>query len=490
MEQFGHVDKLLASLNRLVEEDVEPTTPKDDRFKSIEETLQAVTSNIDEVNQRVKQIVELCYSQGQVFTKIYYRSEAANKDTESQLKEIKKQIAHLSGQLQAAIQIGSHGSHGSGVSFPGRFLNSAQLSPISAGTSVSPVSTTAFVPASTTPQAPNVSSIPSIFERSASSMIQPNVPAFDDRMGTATTPATNETPFRAHILQADSGSDSGTDIDYLIEQRFSHTEGSSRRNDRGEVDIGIVGASTSNKGSNSSRSISKGKVTSSSKHRPHSPASDEYERYSDYDYYDRSSSTDRGSDGRHSPGGGYHISDRLSDQRDINLRLNIASSRSATIIPLRDSAGDVLSAERVSRIMGPFIFIGTPMISPLYKMFYGCQALSTGVKVHELNRAITGLDGFNNSRAPESLDKADRCYRTYVSQCRSANGDAADMDPKGDIAKEMMTTDREKSQLFLGIRSSELQQLYKYLVQMVTGSVSTSAVLYLRHVSESYIDRE
>ncbi|KAJ2616372.1 hypothetical protein EV177_001102 [Coemansia sp. RSA 1804] len=108
MEQFGHVDKLLASLNRLVEEDVEPTTPKDDRFKSIEETLQAVTSNIDEVNQRVKQIVELCYSQGQVFTKIYYRSEAANKDTESQLKEIKKQIAHLSGQLQAAIQIGSH----------------------------------------------------------------------------------------------------------------------------------------------------------------------------------------------------------------------------------------------------------------------------------------------------------------------------------------------------------------------------------------------
>ncbi|KAJ2762144.1 hypothetical protein H4S06_000822, partial [Coemansia sp. BCRC 34490] len=283
------------------------------------------------------------------------------------------------------------------------------------------------------------------------------------------------------------------------------------------------------------------------------------------------------------------------------------SSRSATIIPLRDSAGDVLSAERVSRIMGPFIFIGTPMISPLYKMFYGCQALSTGVKAHELNRAITGLDGFkfwsarnyqsdssynkflafvsrdgpefgrlqrristrllggnyvlgpllcyfvstlamvnvslltgpliesmfrkvmnksiaslkvvtrhgierlsadeiaqmtskwllditgyihSNSRAPESLDKADRCYRTYVSQCRSANGDAADMDPKGDIAREMMTTDREKSQLFLGIRSSELQQLYKYLVQMVTGSVSTSAVLYLRHVSESYIDRE
>ncbi|KAJ2497873.1 hypothetical protein GGI11_008089 [Coemansia sp. RSA 2049] len=123
---------------------------------------------------------------------------------------------------------------------------------------------------------------------------------------------------------------------------------------------------------------------------------------------------------------------------------------------------------------------------------HGIERLSADEIAQMTSKWLLDITGYihSNSRAPESLDKADRCYRTYVSQCRSANGDAADMDPKGDIAREMMTTDREKSQLFLGIRSSELQQLYKYLVQMVTGSVSTSAVLYLRHVSESYIDRE
>ncbi|KAJ1897566.1 hypothetical protein LPJ81_004515, partial [Coemansia sp. IMI 209127] len=70
------------------------------------------------------------------------------------------------------------------------------------------------------------------------------------------------------------------------------------------------------------------------------------------------------------------------------------SPRSATIIPLRDCNGELMTPERISHMMGPFVFIGTPMISPLYRMFYGCQALTTGVSPHGLNRAITGLNGF------------------------------------------------------------------------------------------------
>ncbi|KAJ2858788.1 hypothetical protein GGI22_003234 [Coemansia erecta] len=258
-------------------------------------------------------------------------------------------------------------------------------------------------------------------------------------------------------------------------------------------------------------------------------------------------------------------------------------------------------------MMGPFVFIGTPMISPLYRMFYGCQALTTGVSPHELNRAITGLNGFtfwatsnprsdgvihktlafvrrdgielerlqrrmsarllsgrfvlepllcyfvatlgmvkaamltgdvvkamfkfvirrpletlsivtkdgikrmsagniadmtvswlvslaeyihHNSRATESLDMADRCYQTYMTQCRNGDSDSNDMDPSGEVAKGMLTTNRENSQLFLGIRSSELQKLYKYLVQLMPGSVPGATLTYLRHVSESYIDRD
>ncbi|KAJ1665083.1 hypothetical protein EV178_003522 [Coemansia sp. RSA 1646] len=105
---------------------------------------------------------------------------------------------------------------------------------------------------------------------------------------------------------------------------------------------------------------------------------------------------------------------------------------------------------------------------------------------------LIGITGYihSNSRAPESLDKADRCYRIYIAQCRNSDSSIDNMDSDGEIARDMLATDREKSQLFLGIRSSDLQQLYKYLVQMMSGSVSVPVVTYLRHVSESYIEKE
>ncbi|KAJ2527353.1 hypothetical protein EV175_007551, partial [Coemansia sp. RSA 1933] len=48
-------------------------------------------------------------------------------------------------------------------------------------------------------------------------------------------------------------------------------------------------------------------------------------------------------------------------------------------------------------------------------------------------------------RASESLDKADRCYQIYEAQCRNSKGDNDDnMDPSGEIARDMLKMDREK----------------------------------------------
>lgn len=93
------------------------------------------------------------------------------------------------------------------------------------------------------------------------------------------------------------------------------------------------------------------------------------------------------------------------------------------------------------------------------------------------------------SRMQESLDRADMCYDRYVAMCREKGGGTMNTvipDPTGAVAQEMLQNNVEEAMLFLGIRSTELRQLYKYLVCMMSTKVLNQATMkYLRQVSES-----
>ncbi|KAJ2787350.1 hypothetical protein H4R21_007113, partial [Coemansia helicoidea] len=102
---------------------------------------------------------------------------------------------------------------------------------------------------------------------------------------------------------------------------------------------------------------------------------------------------------------------------------------------------------------------------------------------------VTDLTNFivDGRRAPQSLDIADDLHEKYVAKCRERDPNASDMDPSGAVAEEMFRT-HNRSRLFLGIRSSELKSLYKYLGCVVSDSMVTrSAVKYLKENSQSFI---
>ncbi|KAJ2746471.1 hypothetical protein GGI20_001314 [Coemansia sp. BCRC 34301] len=90
-----------------------------------------------------------------------------------------------------------------------------------------------------------------------------------------------------------------------------------------------------------------------------------------------------------------------------------------------------------------------------------------------------------DSRMQESLDVATRCYNLYMTNCRRKGGVYPNLDLDGSTAKEMLDSNSEHCRMFLGIRATELANLYKYLVCIMDGEVGASASNYLRQVSES-----
>ncbi|KAJ2904241.1 hypothetical protein GGI21_004314 [Coemansia aciculifera] len=91
----------------------------------------------------------------------------------------------------------------------------------------------------------------------------------------------------------------------------------------------------------------------------------------------------------------------------------------------------------------------------------------------------------SGSRMQESLDVATRCYTTYSARCRSTGAVYPNLDVDGSIARDMLERNEDHSRMFLGIRATELTNVYKYLVCTMEGEVGVDVIQYLRQVSES-----
>ncbi|KAJ2309524.1 hypothetical protein IWW54_003682 [Coemansia sp. RSA 2705] len=270
---------------------------------------------------------------------------------------------------------------------------------------------------------------------------------------------------------------------------------------------------------------------------------------------------------------------------------------------LRDCSGMPITTERMDKLLGPFVFLGLPVIQPVYSMYYKVQPLRVGVSLSVLQRAMASLEQFHywepkhkpngtvigktgyiarkgagiahaqrriskrlfgtravpgpllsyylislacnqiehmspsviaamfkcvtdrnlgdmwviTSRGVEQLsvfeywreakrwaieltcfvaggcrfqdaqDIPDRLYRQYVEKCRQAHPGARDPDPDGQIAQEMLATE-EHGQLFVGLRSAELKQLFVYLGYMMGRMVSHREAKYLKELSDSFIN--
>ncbi|KAJ1830746.1 hypothetical protein LPJ70_006853, partial [Coemansia sp. RSA 2708] len=266
---------------------------------------------------------------------------------------------------------------------------------------------------------------------------------------------------------------------------------------------------------------------------------------------------------------------------------------------LRDCSGMPITTERMDKLLGPFVFLGLPVIQPVYSMYYKVQPLRVGVSLSVLQRAMASLEQFHywepkhkpngavigktgyiarkgagiahaqrriskrlfgtravpgpllsyylislacnqiehmspsviaamfkcvtdrnlgdmlviTSRGVEQLsvfeywreakrwaieltcfvaggcrfqdaqDIPDRLYRQYVEKCRQAHPGARDPDPDGQIAQEMLATE-EHGQLFVGLRSAELKQLFVYLGYMMGRMVSHREAKYLKELSD------
>ncbi|KAJ2495013.1 hypothetical protein IWW47_004292 [Coemansia sp. RSA 2052] len=271
-----------------------------------------------------------------------------------------------------------------------------------------------------------------------------------------------------------------------------------------------------------------------------------------------------------------------------------------------DGSGVEITSTRLSTLIKPFLCISVTMVLPVYRLIFGCSPVSSGMKLHNFNRALTSLEGFRHwatrtppsslnasgflnfvmrdgpefqsmrqrmtsrllppggpksavvlgpllcyylmsmacirleqmtgpvldrifhqitglditslrvvtetgirrmtandlgemvrnwamdlcqymardSRMQESLDAATRCYNAYMRKCHDRGGAYPNLDPDGATAKGMLERNEEHSRMFLGIRATELTNLYKYLVCIMEG-IDSSTVKYLRQVSES-----
>ncbi|KAJ2160421.1 hypothetical protein GGF46_002247 [Coemansia sp. RSA 552] len=270
-----------------------------------------------------------------------------------------------------------------------------------------------------------------------------------------------------------------------------------------------------------------------------------------------------------------------------------------------DMSGIEITSDRMSYLLGPFVFLGLPVMPNVYSMMFGCQPLRTGVPLNMLQRYMTGLDRFKfwgvpnyrsdgsrygmacfiardgrelamarrrienrllkNSavlgpllcyfiitlgcngidtmagsvvndmfffvtgkrlesldivtergivhmpisqiwnmakdwaveltqlaargrRMQDSLDECDRVNDEYLDRCRTRGYSMSEMDPDGDIARDMLSKSRY-THLFLGIQSSDLKQLYIYIGYMMGGMISREDSKYLKEVSASFRHR-
>ncbi|KAJ1956457.1 hypothetical protein EC988_001339 [Linderina pennispora] len=95
--------------------------------------------------------------------------------------------------------------------------------------------------------------------------------------------------------------------------------------------------------------------------------------------------------------------------------------------------------------------------------------------------------------AQRVLACADRCYETYVNQCEKANvSQGGILDPQGSVANNMLKMNMDHSKLFLGIKSTDLKQLYRYLhfimSARLTGDTARDDIIFLESLAKSYID--
>ncbi|KAJ2650500.1 hypothetical protein IW137_000858 [Coemansia sp. RSA 1287] len=88
-------------------------------------------------------------------------------------------------------------------------------------------------------------------------------------------------------------------------------------------------------------------------------------------------------------------------------------------------------------------------------------------------------------RAQDVLDTADRMFAQYVEQCRAAS---SSNDPDSDVRIAQKMLAEENGPLFVGIRSSELKPLYKYLGYMMGNTVGRSDGNYLKELAASFIE--
>ncbi|KAJ2636140.1 hypothetical protein GGF40_003186 [Coemansia sp. RSA 1286] len=90
--------------------------------------------------------------------------------------------------------------------------------------------------------------------------------------------------------------------------------------------------------------------------------------------------------------------------------------------------------------------------------------------------------------AQDILDKADKCYDEYVVRCKKNGYSGGVLDASGETAREMMDGDIADSRRLIGIRSSDLRPLYRYLGFMMIDYIDPDVEKYLRQVARSFID--
>ncbi|KAJ1730763.1 hypothetical protein LPJ61_002852 [Coemansia biformis] len=102
--------------------------------------------------------------------------------------------------------------------------------------------------------------------------------------------------------------------------------------------------------------------------------------------------------------------------------------------------------------------------------------------VTDLTNLIT-----EGKRPHESLNIAKDLHSKYVAMCCEDGLSGPDMDSRGEVAMKMFANYKQ-SRLFLGIRSSDLENLFKYLGYIMSNSkLSRPASAYLKEISRSYI---
>ncbi|KAJ1957367.1 hypothetical protein GGI12_005046 [Dipsacomyces acuminosporus] len=199
-----------------------------------------------------------------------------------------------------------------------------------------------------------------------------------------------------HIIMFGSdgeNSESDSESDGGIAGRLSRPS-APRSSDRGERDIGIVGASSNR--NNSSYNSHSGNA------RGQRGGSDinsrlDYSR-SQSRFFDEHGSSN---EARRLYSSTYRPPERnsgatLAPRDEISTIATTITTppRLATVIRPMDGNGNEITAERINTVMGPFFFMRLMVVTHVYRLFFDCQALIPNVRQDDFNRSITSLAGF------------------------------------------------------------------------------------------------